>query len=76
MSSAAPKSMSIMNAVWPITMLFGGPLWLAFYRARGRAPERGSDDERPERSMRTSVAVGASPAALDAPWAIWWASSP
>ncbi|MBA8794089.1 hypothetical protein FHX74_001694 [Friedmanniella endophytica] len=55
-----PQPMAVMNVVWPITMLFGSVLWLAFYRAKGRAPLRGRDDDAPDRSMRVSVAVGAS----------------
>lgn len=54
------QRMSVMNVVWPLTMLFGSLLWLIFYRARGRAPARGRDADGPERSMRSAVAVGAS----------------
>jgi hypothetical protein len=39
-----PQKMAVMNWVWPLTSLFGGPLWLAFYgvwgRNAGRAAER------------------------------------
>jgi hypothetical protein len=55
-----PQAMSVMNVVWPLTMLFGSLLWLGFYRARGRAPAPGSDAEPPERSIRSAVAIGAS----------------
>lgn len=36
-----PQPMAIMNAVWPLTALFGGPLLIAFYLRHGRAPEGG-----------------------------------
>lgn len=36
-----PQPMVIMNVVWPVTMLFGSIVWLAFYVLHGRAPERG-----------------------------------
>lgn len=56
-----PQSMAIMNAVWPLTMLFGSVLWLALYRRWGRSRVRrtssGSSDETP---LAASVAVGAS----------------
>ena len=39
-----PQNMAVMNWVWPLTALFGGLLWLAFYgvygRNAGRAAER------------------------------------
>ncbi len=31
-----PPRMAVMAFVWPLTALFGGPLWLAAYRVRGR----------------------------------------
>ena len=56
--------MTIMNVVWPVTMLFGGVLWLALYRRHGRAPvphEDGGDHAHaPQTPMRISVAKGAS----------------
>jgi len=33
-----PQPMGVMNLVWPLTMTFGGPLWLSFYFRHGRAP--------------------------------------
>ncbi|WP_395665640.1 DUF4396 domain-containing protein [Methylocella sp.] len=32
-----PQRRWVMNLVWPLTTLFGGPLWLAFYARWGRA---------------------------------------
>ncbi len=55
-----PQPMGVMNVVWPLTMLFGSVVWLAFYLRRGRAAPRGDDSTGPEKSMRASVAVGAS----------------
>ena len=51
-----PQRMWIMNLVWPITMLFGSVLWLAFYFAFGRAQPNGSGPV----SMPVAVAKGAS----------------
>ncbi|NQX37182.1 DUF4396 domain-containing protein [Herbiconiux sp. VKM Ac-2851] len=54
-----PQPMGVMNVVWPLTMLFGSVVWLAFYLRRGRAsdgPEPGGD----KHGMAASVAVGAS----------------
>lgn len=31
-----PQKMAIMTLVWPLTALFGGPLWLAAYYFWGR----------------------------------------
>lgn len=36
-----PQSMTVMNVVWPIVMLFGSALWLAAYVWWGRAEPRG-----------------------------------
>ncbi|MCV2396288.1 DUF4396 domain-containing protein [Actinotalea sp. M2MS4P-6] len=49
-----PPRMRVMAVVWPVTMLFGGLLWLWFYLRWGRATRRG------ETPMRVSVATGAS----------------
>lgn len=54
------QHMSVMNLVWPLTMLFGGIAWLVFYARRGRAALRGREGDRPEHSMRTATAIGAS----------------
>lgn len=53
-----PQRMAIMNVVWPLTMLFGGIVWLLLYLRRsravaGRGTGRGS-------SMAVSVAIGTS----------------
>lgn len=39
-----PQPMAIMNAVWPLTALFGGPLLIAFYLRHGRAGDGGGHD--------------------------------
>jgi len=49
-----PQKMWIMNAVWPITALFGSFIWLAFYWRWGRADRKG------KAPMWASVAKGAS----------------
>lgn len=54
-----PPRMRVMAVVWPVTMLFGSLVWLLFYWRKGRAP-RADDSDRPDLSMRASVAVGAS----------------
>ena len=51
-----PQEMRIMNAVWPLTALFGSVLWLAFYFAWGRAGNVEHDDT----PMAVAVAKGAS----------------
>ncbi|WP_263730636.1 DUF4396 domain-containing protein [Cellulomonas sp. SG140] len=51
-----PPAMPVMRVVWPVTMLFGGLLWLWFYLRWGREP-------RPESERRpgwVSVATGTS----------------
>lgn len=62
-----PQRMWIMNAVWPLTALFGSVLWLIFYWQRGRGPDpteahkdhhAKSDDE--STGMTTSVAKATS----------------
>lgn len=35
-----PPRMGVMRVVWPVCMLFGSVLWLAFYLRWGRAPRR------------------------------------
>lgn len=62
------QSMWIMNLVWPLTMLFGSVIWLAFYWrfGRGMTPEKHEEMKRSERSMGAetpmpvAVAKGAS----------------
>lgn len=55
-----PQPMRVMSVVWPVTMLFGGPLWLWFYLRWGRAASRGSDPVRRDVPLRVSVLTGAS----------------
>ncbi|WP_217999748.1 DUF4396 domain-containing protein [Curtobacterium ammoniigenes] len=57
---ARPQRMAVMNVVWPLTMLFGSVLWLAFYFRSGRAAPRGDHADKGKRRMPVSVAVGAS----------------
>lgn len=40
---ARPQPMGVMNAVWPLCALFGGPILLAFYLRHGRAMPKGTD---------------------------------
>lgn len=40
--SRRPQPMGVMNAVWPLCALFGGPFLVAFYLHHGRAAEGGS----------------------------------
>lgn len=51
------QRMWIMNLVWPLTALFGGVLWLAFYWRWGRAGPSAPSAEPP---MAIAVAKGAS----------------
>lgn len=67
-----PQPMGVMNLVWPLTMTFGGPLWLYLYFRHGRAPTRGG-------SMWISVAKSTSHCGagcvlgdIVAEWACWW----
>ena len=56
-----PPAMAVMKVVWPITMLFGGLLWLWLYVRHGRGAPRGEESaEAREVPMRVSVAKGAS----------------
>ncbi|GGI42514.1 membrane protein [Cnuibacter physcomitrellae] len=55
-----PQRMSVMNVVWPVTMLFGGLLWLGLYLLRGRTPRTGASQPDGDGSMAGAVAVGAS----------------
>ncbi|WIB27888.1 DUF4396 domain-containing protein [Curtobacterium sp. MCSS17_015] len=55
-----PQSMAVMNAVWPLTMLFGSVVWLVFYLRVGRAPRRGSHTSGRHHGRWTSVATGTS----------------
>lgn len=55
-----PQPMRVMAVVWPVTMLFGGVLWLRLYLRWGRATLRGSDHEKRDVPLRISVATGAS----------------
>ena len=55
-----PPHMRVMAVVWPVTMLFGGLLWLWLYLRWGRAAPRGSDHEPRDVPLRISVATGAS----------------
>jgi len=48
-----PQAMAVMNVVWPVSMLFGGVLWLALYRRHRRAAAASAVSE------RLSIAVGA-----------------
>lgn len=38
-----PPAMPVMRVVWPVTMLFGGLVWLWFYRRWGREPRPASE---------------------------------
>ncbi len=40
-----PQQMGVMNAVWPLTMLFGSVVWLLYYLRVGRAPRRGVHED-------------------------------
>lgn len=51
-----PQKMRVMAVVWPVSMLFGGVLWLAGYLRWGRA--RRSDDRAGDVPMAVSVATG------------------
>ncbi|PZE32874.1 DUF4396 domain-containing protein [Curtobacterium sp. MCSS17_006] len=55
-----PQHMAVMNAVWPLTMLFGSVVWLVFYLRVGRAPRRGADTSAPNHGRWASVATGTS----------------
>lgn len=55
-----PQQMAIMNAVWPLTMLFGSVAWLMFYLRVGRAPRRGTDADAASHGHWASIATGTS----------------
>ncbi|GHJ38507.1 membrane protein [Streptomyces sp. TS71-3] len=57
------QQMAVMEAVWPITALYFGPVALAAYRAWGRpSPDRrqGGDDAPPEKPGYATTAIGVS----------------
>jgi hypothetical protein len=57
------QPMGVMEAVWPITALYMGPIGLWAYRSWGRPTSRryvAEHGEQPPRSFSTRVAVGAS----------------
>lgn len=51
------QAMAIMNAVWPLTLLYAGPLGLPFYLRLGRAGAKGADVHG-ERPMREAAFLG------------------
>ena len=55
-----PQPMGIMNVVWPLTMLFGSVVWLAFYLRSARAPLRGTHGDTGAHGRAASTAVGTS----------------
>ncbi len=61
---ARPQKMTVMNFVWPITMLFGSLLWLWLYVRRGRMPTKQQQEAEsgsmPDVPFRVAVAKGAS----------------
>ncbi|MDB5171332.1 MAG: hypothetical protein JWN51_105 [Phycisphaerales bacterium] len=46
-----PQSMPIMNVVWPLTMLYSGPLGLWAYWKIGRASSSSHGEHRPQQDM-------------------------
>ncbi|WIE80554.1 DUF4396 domain-containing protein [Curtobacterium sp. MCSS17_016] len=55
-----PQRMAVMNAVWPLTMLFGSVVWLVFYLRVGRSPRGGTDTASRGHGRWASVATGTS----------------
>ncbi|GFM30686.1 DUF4396 domain-containing protein [Novosphingobium sp. PY1] len=55
-----PQKMAIMNAVWPLTILFGSLLWLWLYLKFGRQKGQGIPTEGGETPMWVAVAKGSS----------------
>lgn len=53
-----PQRMPVMAIVWPVSMLFGGALWLALYLRTGRGAPRGGRAGDQPKSMRVAVATG------------------
>ncbi|NUU07276.1 DUF4396 domain-containing protein [Leifsonia sp. C5G2] len=53
-----PQRMAVMAIVWPVSMLFGGALWLALYWRTGRGTPRGRHPDDRQKPMRTAVATG------------------
>ena len=51
---ARPQHMWVMNLVWPLCALFGGPLWLAFYFRWERGMPRSHGAHRQMRGMAKS----------------------
>jgi hypothetical protein len=54
-----PQHMGIMNAVWPITGLYAGPLALWGYVRFGRASAHGDGHAAPDKPMYASVGIAA-----------------
>lgn len=55
-----PQPMGVMNAVWPLTMLFGSVVWLTFYLRIGRAAPAGGNAAHRDHGKWASVATGTS----------------
>lgn len=56
-----PQPMAVMNVVWPVTMLFGGVVWLGFYRRFSRAAPHGRRSSAAgDTPMLVAVATGTS----------------
>ncbi|HXD27384.1 MAG TPA: hypothetical protein VN621_01355 [Arthrobacter sp.] len=55
-----PQPMAVMNAVWPLTILFGSLVRLGFYLRSGRAPKRGEAPRGDSPPRAVSVATGTS----------------
>lgn len=55
-----PQPMAVMNAVWPLCMLFGSVIWLWLYLRWGRAPRPADGEDQPDKPFPAAVAVGAS----------------
>ncbi len=53
-----PQKMAVMNVVWPVSMLFGGFLWLGGYLRWGRTPAPSQNADDAETPMAVAVGTG------------------
>lgn len=53
-----PQKMAVMNVVWPVSMLFGGVLWLGGYLRWGRTPAPADSRHDAETPMPVAVGIG------------------
>lgn len=65
-----PQPMTVMNFVWPLTMLFGSLLWLTLYWRLGCAPLPGGPPQHASTADALASRSGRAITVPDAPWGL------